>query len=433
MNSLVPEKEDNTRSSRLQERQQQRFINKSRHIASKYLQKLNELPGAPAEMEYFTSLLKTVFVENRPIRYGENETFVGSYCVMMPQELVYAAGARPLKLCSGNYVGFQLGDEVTPRDACPLVKSIIGNNMSGANTLYNDCSLYVVPISCDCKKKMAGILNDYKETIPLYVPLIKTDDEGMESYIRDMKYAAARISEKTGVPVTREGLARQIRRVGLVQREIRRFIELKGNEGLLIRGSHAMAVLNSAAYDEISEWGDHLKHLNDALEKKLAGAEFLTRKKLPRILITGSPITFPNLKLPLLIEEMGGIVAADETCLGDRGLSDPVAVCEDSLSGYYKALANRCVAPCSCPIFSKNTQRLRRVEQMVKDNKIEGIIYHVLRGCLVYDYEYTWLEKVFGEMGIPIIRVESDYNEEDVEQLRIRIEAFIEMIKFRKK
>ena len=69
---------------------------------------------------------------------------------------------------------------------------------------------------------------------------------------------------------------------------------------------------------------------------------------------------------------------------------------------------------------------------MIADNQIDGIIYHVLRGCLVYDYEYTLLEKTFGEKGIPIIRVESDYNEEDVEQLRIRIEAFIEMIKFKK-
>ena len=34
-------------------------------------------------------------------------------------------------------------------------------------------------------------------------------------------------------------------------------------------------------------------------------------------------------------------------------------------------------------------------------------------------------------MGIPVIRLESDYNEEDVEQLRIRIEAFIELIKLK--
>ena len=32
---------------------------------------------------------------------------------------------------------------------------------------------------------------------------------------------------------------------------------------------------------------------------------------------------------------------------------------------------------------------------------------------------------------IPVIRMESDYNEEDVEQLRIRTEAFIELIRLK--
>lgn len=432
MNTLTSMEQEQTREAMLKERQQQRFLNKSRQIASKYLQKLEALPGAPAEMQYFTGLLREVFVENRPIRYREEEIFIGTFCVMMPQELIYAAGARPLKLCSGNYVGFQLGDDVAPRDACPLVKSVIGNTLSGTNGIYNVCDMYVVPITCDCKKKMAGQLNQYKPTIPLYVPLNKTDDEGLETYVQELKRATAEISKRTGIEVTLPRLNRQIVEMASAQREVRRFVELKGNSDLLIRGSHAMAVLNTMAYDDISHWASHLKKLNDELECRKRKKDYLTKKKLPRILITGSPVTFPNLKIPLLIEEQGGVVAADETCLGDRGLTDPVSVAENSLAGYYKALANRYVAPCSCPIFSQNTQRIHRIEQMIKDNRIDGIIYHVLRGCLVYDYEYTLLEKTFGAKGIPIIRVESDYNEEDLEQLRIRIEAFIEMIKFKK-
>ena len=42
------------------------------------------------------------------------------------------------------------------------------------------------------------------------------------------------------------------------------------------------------------------------------------------------------------------------------------------------------------------------------------------------------LEEELGKLNIPVIRVESDYNEEDVEQLRIRVEAFIELIKYGK-
>ena len=71
------------------------------------------------------------------------------------------------------------------------------------------------------------------------------------------------------------------------------------------------------------------------------------------------------------------------------------------------------------------------MKQLIKDNDIQGVIYHVLRGCLVYDFEYKRIEEELGKLGIPVIRLESDYNEEDVEQLRIRIEAFIELIKLK--
>lgn len=148
-------------------------------------------------------------------------------------------------------------------------------------------------------------------------------------------------------------------------------------------------------------------------------------------MVTGSPIAFPNMKIPLLIEEMGGILAADETCMGERGIYDPTVVIDKSFDSMMRALANRYIRPCTCPVFSDNRQRLYRIKQMIKTHQIQGVIYHVLRGCLVYDYEYTIMEEELEKLDIPIIRVESDYNEEDVEQLRVRIEAFIELIKLK--
>ena len=128
---------------------------------------------------------------------------------------------------------------------------------------------------------------------------------------------------------------------------------------------------------------------------------------------------------------MGGIVAADETCMGERGMSDPAVVVDESFDGMMRALANQAIRPCSCPTFADNTERIYRIRQMIADHRIQGVVYHVLRGCLVYDFEYRMLEDELGKMDIPVIRIESDYNEEDVEQLRIRIEAFIELIRLR--
>ena len=79
---------------------------------------------------------------------------------MAPQELIYAAGAMPVKLCSGNYTAFFVGDDIAPRDACPLVKAVAGFKQTGLMPVYEDCSMMVIPVTCDCKKKIAAMLSD---------------------------------------------------------------------------------------------------------------------------------------------------------------------------------------------------------------------------------------------------------------------------------
>ena len=192
-----------------------------------------------------------------------------------------------------------------------------------------------------------------------------------------------------------------------------------------------MAVMNAYAYMPVNMWAVQLHRLNMEMKDRLERGHFIGKSKQPRILVTGSPISFPNIKIPLLVEEMGGILAADETCMGERGLYDPVSVIDPGFDGMMRALASRYTKPCTCPVFVDNSQRIYRVKQMIKEHGIQGVVYHVLRGCLVYDYEYQIMEDELGKLDIPIIRVESDYNEEDVEQLRIRIEAFIELIKLK--
>jgi benzoyl-CoA reductase/2-hydroxyglutaryl-CoA dehydratase subunit BcrC/BadD/HgdB len=410
----------------------ERFQNKASLVSDKYLKRMLALPGAPNNLKYFTDILENIFVHMQDVKRNNGIKTVGTYCVMVPQELIYAAGAMPVKLCCGSYTAFNLGDDLTPRDSCPLIKAIIGFMASGVMPIYQNCDLMVVPTTCDCKKKMAYMLQEYGPVLTLHVPSSKKDDESLEYYVQDLYSLKDELQNLTGERVTIRKLNAAIHLVADVQFEISRFYQIKQHTPSLIKGTHAMAIMNAYSYDRIDRWGNALRLLNNELEMNLARGEFVSKSKNPRILLTGSPVIFPNIKVPLLIEEMGGIVVADETCMGDRGLYDPVAVVDPSMDGMMRALANRYILPCTCPTFVDNEQRILRIKQMIADYQVEGVIYHVLRGCLVYDYEYTTLEDVLGEMEIPVIRLESDYNEEDVEQLKIRIEAFIELIKFKK-
>ena len=412
-------------------RRRERFQSKSAYIAAKYLRRMEELSGRPDALTPFTDVLKKANVDFERVMPADKKV-IGTYCMMVPQELIYAAGAENVKLCSGSFTGFSIGEDITPRDACPLVKAVAGMQEIGKLTPYSDCDLMVVPVTCDCKKKLASMLAETTPVHVMQVPSIRQSDELLELYVEELYRFLPVLENVTGNRITYDSLMAGVDAVGAAQAEMSRFLRLRrSSKTMLIRGTHTMAVMNALSLMPIDDWTAALKQLNDELEDRLHQEFAITRKKLPRILLTGSPVVFPNIKLPLLIEETGGALVADETCMGERFLYDPLAVWDRSFDGYMRAMATRSIRPCTCPTFFDSSTRIYRLKQMIKDNQAEGVVYHVLRGCLVYDFEYQLIEEEMGKLGIPIIRVETDYNEEDIEQLRIRIEAFVELIKLR--
>ncbi|MEN8906441.1 MAG: 2-hydroxyacyl-CoA dehydratase family protein [Clostridiales bacterium] len=414
------------------ERKKEIFKSSVINNSNKMLRRIDALSGKPESIEPFIDVLKRTFVDLRDVKRPRKfkETF-GVFCVMVPEEMIYAANAIPVKLCSGIFSGAQVGEDFTPRDACPLVKASIGVTSMDAIPIYKNCSKFIVPTSCDCKKKMAYDISKFKPVIPIHVPSSRYDDTFVNNFVKDLYKFKNTLEYITRNQINYNSLKESFRMIARAQIETYKLIEMQKRIPAVIKGSHVITVMNAYAYEHVNGWTDDLCILNKELEDKVKYNEFVARENSPRILFAGSPVVFPNLKIPVLIEESGGILAADETCLGTRRLYDPVAITDDSLSGLMRALAVRYLMPCTCPTFVQNKQRLFRIKQMVDDHKIDGIIYHVLRGCQVYDFEYNLVEDEMKKYDIPVLRVETDYNEEDIEQLRIRLEAFIEMIKYK--
>ena len=77
----------------------------------------------------FYNVLQDVFI-NLNKQETDEKKYIGSYCIMIPEEIIYAANAIPIRLCSGNYTSYSIGDNSVPRDACPLVKAVVGSYYS---------------------------------------------------------------------------------------------------------------------------------------------------------------------------------------------------------------------------------------------------------------------------------------------------------------
>lgn len=117
-------------------RQRELFIQKSTRVAASYLRHAESLGDLPEALRPFFDVLRSIFVDLRNVSKPVGIKTIGTYCVMVPGELIWAAGAMPVRLCSGSYTAYTIGDELVPRDACPLVKSVMGFGEIGVSPLY---------------------------------------------------------------------------------------------------------------------------------------------------------------------------------------------------------------------------------------------------------------------------------------------------------
>jgi len=295
----------------------------------------------------------------------------------------------------------------------------------------------IIPTTCDAKRKFGEELSEFKEVWMLETPHGKDTQSSRTAWV-DQVYALknkleAFMGEKgIKIKINRKNLGKAIQDHALAQREIRRLLDFRKRSIPVIWGIQAAIVMNSFAYAPVSDWTRALVKLNNNLDENLNKGNNICSKNRPRIFIIGSPIIFPNLKIPLLIEEMGGIAVLDESCTGDRYLYNPVNNSEKTIRNQIESIAARYLAPCVCPSFSPNHDRLTLIKRMVSEFNVDGVLYHVLKGCVVYDFEVRRVEKSLAKEKIPMLRVETDYNPEDIEQIRTRIEAFMEILKTKK-
>jgi benzoyl-CoA reductase subunit C len=74
-------------------------------------------------------------------------------------------------------------------------------------------------------------------------------------------------------------------------------------------------------------------------------------------------------------------------------------------------------------------KRLNFALKLAADFNVSGVIWYELINCETYDSESYFFAQKMGERNIPVLILESDYGTADIGQLKVRIEAFLEMIK----
>lgn len=417
------------------EEQRTRTRKKNRRMSDTVLERLRTTRNRPRTMTYFDGIVAYDGDRITELRefHEEGGTIIGTLCAMVPVEIIHALGAKSVRISSGYYECVHPTNELLgDAGLCPLVKSTLGAKMLSAHPVMDLLDLVVAPATCDGKMKLAEMLEDWVPVLMLNVPRVKTGDTTSRLWLDEMKYLIRNIEELTENRLRKSSLLKEIRRWNSANQAWNELMELRTPSPPLLSGQDAMIVAQASEIDDISRWTGKVGELIQELQDLSSSGAHAGEVGGARVMVGGSPIIFPNFKIPLVIEESGGIIVLDELCSATRILNDPVIVDETNVPELIRAIAERYFYPCTCPCFSPNDERIRRLREAIHRYDIEGVVFHMLRGCHLNIIEGTKIELVLDIMKVPMLKLESEYDEGDIEQIRTRVEAFVEMIKARR-
>ena len=346
----------------------------------------------------------------------------------IPEELVYACGTVPYHIIGGSRASTAWSDELVPRDTDPVSRSILGF-IHRPDADFSD-TLFIIPLVSDSMRKTAYQLKTEGRKICLVdIPPNRSDGSSIEKYQRQIIYMTKAVSEHTQCRITKSDVISAAGRLSGARLALTAFLNASCGRPDII-SDEARLMIGDSFYrtNNIGEWTYRLQILTDKVIKLKSRYAYVALDR-PNVLVMGSPVIFPNYKIPKLINEAGMNVSdiADSSAL-KRYLIYGKSCIRGSRDRIIKNIASIWYQKNASPTFVRNDTMRSYISWLIGKRDIDGVVYHVLKGQIEHDFELGYFETMLSEHGIPLFRLETDYQYQDTEQLRIRLEAFSEML-----
>jgi benzoyl-CoA reductase/2-hydroxyglutaryl-CoA dehydratase subunit BcrC/BadD/HgdB len=284
---------------------------------------------------------------------------------------------------------------------------------------------YILPTTCDWVSRFKDLMAlegvNLGSAHHLSTPRIKNRHQALEAWHREVWSLGVYLSELSGRRAGRKELKKAVALYRQAYVALSDLLELK-RTGRLSQAWLAV-ILGSFNFDRVEVWTKKTFELAEAVDK------ISFQSKGEPIFLAGSPMIFPNFKVIRFLEEAGLRVVMDDLCSSERILPGPVHLGDDSLDSIMEALAQRYFLGCLCPTFTDDDRRINNILSPDHQKLYRGVIFHVLKGCHLFDLESLALEGRIKAAGLRFLKIETDHSQEDGPTLLTRLEAYRETLK----
>lgn len=349
----------------------------------------------------------------------------------IPEQLIYACGVTPYFVLGGSHVSCKWSDDVMPRDSDPASRSILGYALRLAETNSAD-PLFVVPVANDNMRKIAYLLKrEGHSVLAVDIPPEVASIPAQRAWESSMHNLVQTVRQHVGKRVTAKSIWQADLLVGGARAAMLEFQRTFAQCDGVLSSEASLLVLNTYYQtSNLAQWTEMVWQLTAEVRARYRSMP-QSDTYAPRVLVVGSPMLFPQYKVASLIHDAGLSLLAAVDAASTSRFANLAAGQRGSASFLINAIACRHYIMDSSSAHVVNRAMEQYVEHLLSETEVDGVVCHVLKGQIEYDFELARMEPLFERLGVPVFRLETDYQYQDVEQLRIRLEAFAEMLEQR--
>ncbi|MCX5757873.1 MAG: 2-hydroxyacyl-CoA dehydratase family protein [Candidatus Hydrogenedentes bacterium] len=352
----------------------------------------------------------------------EGHKVAGYMCSYSPQELLHAAGYFPVRVI-GRLGATPRADALMQAFICSFARSTFDAGLSGE---FDFLDIMLFAHTCDTMQNLADLWQSNcpgMKTIITSVPNVHAGPASATYFRKELERVRGCIEAIAG-PIADERLIESIRLYDRHREQMRNLYALRRTCPQGMTGTEMMSVILSSFLVPKEEHLGHVVALIDAL--KNTRTDSISDR--PKVIVGGS--VCQAVDFIAAIEGAGCLVVDDDLCMGTRSyLLPPPSPCVDPMDALTQAYLAR--TPCPAihkPGFDPAVLMLERVQQTGAD----GVVFLVTKFCDPFGFDYPHVNSKLEAAGIPSLMLEIEQHLPVSEQVRTRMEAFVEILQDQK-
>ncbi len=376
-----------------------------------------------------SGILKPVFdllakEEDRFIASGAGKK-VGFLCAYTPLELLRASGVQAVRLMkAGDPTMVGAGELHTQSVLCDHTKSCIGGFASG-HPLFRAVDKVYSPHACGNMKRASEVIEQFVPTKLINVPK-NCDEPSSRRFFRDeILHFKSDLETLTGRTILETDVRSQIVLYNQARRLLKSISELRKRPQPPLSGGDFLDLVKGLYLLPPERLIEEYTAVYRQLESQTRDG---TRPI--RLLVSGSIMADGDRRLLDIVEdELGAAVVVEDHCAGLR----PVYQTLVEEGDVFSSLANGYLDQAPCANRKPMSKAVDFSESLAREYDVDGVLYVYLKFCACYGLTKKDFIDRLQSNGLPVLDVSSDYSQSDHGQLKTRLEAFIEVLKERRR